>query len=55
MEKTGNPIMKAYSNEDEPEMFRVLTPDGEIIETIDGKIDKSLMLKMYDMHPAQNI
>lgn len=48
MEKTGNPIMKAHSSGVEPEMFRVLTPDGEIIEAIDVKIDKSLMLKMYE-------
>lgn len=48
MEKTGNSVMKAHSNEGEPDMYRVLSADGEIIESIDGKIDKSLMLKMYE-------
>ncbi|PEJ23872.1 pyruvate dehydrogenase (acetyl-transferring) E1 component subunit alpha [Peribacillus butanolivorans] len=48
MEKTENPILKAYSKENLPEMYQVLAPNGEIIESIDGKIDKSLMLKMYE-------
>lgn len=30
------------------EMYQVLSPEGEVIEPIEGKIDEALMLKMYE-------
>jgi len=34
--------------ENEAGMYQVLAPDGDLLESIEGKIDESLMLKMYE-------
>jgi pyruvate dehydrogenase E1 component alpha subunit len=52
MEKTEKTFLKTEplrgQNKNVSEMYQVLSPDGKIIELIEGKIDKSLMLRMYE-------